>query len=88
MKRKSVVIVAALALVGTTGVAFGAVGPPGINGPGLAAVGPLSPVDGYPVWYQDKAGLRVESCGIWTADPMCPAVAPRPNPGPPHLVPR
>jgi len=87
MKRKSVVILASLALVGTTGVAFGAVGPPGINGPGLAAVGPLSPVDGYPVWYQDKAGLRVEQCGIWSPDPMCPAVAPRPNPALPTSFP-
>lgn len=87
MKRKSVVIVAALALVGTTGVAVGAVGPPGINGPGLAAVGPVSPTDGFPVWYQDKAGLRVESCGIWTVDPMCPAVAPLPDPASPVAFP-
>jgi len=87
MKRKSVVILASLALVGTTGVAFGAVGPPGVNGPGLAAVGPVNPTDGFPVWYQDKAGLRVESCGIWTVDPMCPAVAPLPDPASPVAFP-
>jgi hypothetical protein len=87
MKRKSVVILAALTLVGGTGVAYGAVGPPGINGPGLAAVGPLSPADGYPIWYQDKTGLRVESCGTWIPDPMCPAVAPRPNPALPPSFP-
>ncbi|MEP7194702.1 MAG: hypothetical protein ABI903_17785, partial [Actinomycetota bacterium] len=83
MKRKSVVLLTALALVGTTGVAFGAVGPPGVNGPGLAAVGPVSPSDGFPVWYQDKAGMRLESCGIWAVDPMCPAVAPLPDPASP-----
>jgi hypothetical protein len=87
MKRKSVVILASLALVGTTGVAFGAVGPPGVNGPGLAAVGPINPTDGFPVWYQDKAGLRVESCGIWAVDPMCPAVAPLPDPASPVAFP-
>jgi hypothetical protein len=87
MKRKSVVILAALTLVGGTGVAFGAVGPPGINGPGLAVVGPISPTDGFPVWYQDKTGLRVESCGVWTKDPMCPAVAPLPNPASPVSFP-
>ena len=87
MKRKSVVILAALTLVGGTGIAVGAVGPPGVNGPGLAAVGPVSPTDGFPAWYQDKTGLRVESCGIWTADPMCPAVAPLPTPGSPVSFP-
>jgi hypothetical protein len=87
MKRKSVVILAALALVGGSGVAFGAVGPPGVNGPGLAAVGPVSPTDGFPVWYQDKTGLRVESCGIWTVDPMCPVVAPLADPASPVSFP-
>jgi hypothetical protein len=87
MKRKSVVILATLSLVAGAGVAAGAVGLPGVNGPGLAAVGPVSPVDGFPVWYQDKAGLRLESCGIWTADPMCPAVAPRPDPASPVSFP-
>jgi hypothetical protein len=87
MKRKSAVILAALTLVAGAGIAVGAVGPPGVNGPGLAAVGPVSPKDGFPVWYQDKTGLRVESCGIWTADPMCPAVAPLPTPGSPVAFP-
>ena len=87
MNRKLVVILAAVALVGGTGVAFGAVGAPGVNGPGLAAVGPVSPTDGFPVWYQDKTGLRVESCGIWIKDPMCPAVAPLPTPGSPVAFP-
>jgi hypothetical protein len=87
MKRKSVVILAAFTLVAGTGVAVGAVGPPGVNGPGLAAVGPVSPTDGFPVWYQDKAGLRLESCGIWTPDPMCPAVAPLDAPASPVSFP-
>jgi len=87
MKRKSVVILAALTLVAGAGVAAGAVGPPGVNGPGLAAVGPTNSTDGFPVWYQDKAGLRLESCGVWTADPMCPVVAPLPDPASPVSFP-
>ncbi len=87
MKRKSVVLLTAVALTAGSGVALAAVGPAGINGPGLAAVGPVSPTDGYPVWYQDKTGLRLEQCGIWTADPMCPAVAPKPTPGSPTSFP-
>jgi hypothetical protein len=79
MKRKSVVFLAALTLVAGTGVAVAAVGPPGINGPGLAAVGPISPVDGFPIWYQDNTGVRLQQCGVLVADPNCPATAPLPN---------
>jgi hypothetical protein len=49
-----------------------AVIPPGTNGPGLAAVGPVSATDGFPVWYKDNNGLRLEPC-IAQADPLCPA---------------
>jgi hypothetical protein len=88
MKRKSLVILAALTtLVAGAGVAVGAVGPPGTNGPGLLSVGPVSPTDGFPVWYQDKTGLRLEACGVWTDDPMCPAVAPLPDPASPVSFP-
>jgi hypothetical protein len=87
MKSKAVVIFAALTLVAGTGVAVGAVGPPGFNGPGLAAVGPVNPTDGFPTWYQDRTGLRLEQCGVLTPDPMCPAVAPLPVPGSPISFP-
>lgn len=60
------------------GVAAGAVFPAGANGPGLASVGPVSATDGYPVWYKDKAGLRLTNC-IATADPLCPARGPLPD---------
>jgi hypothetical protein len=79
MKRKSVVLLAALALVVSGGVAAGVVGPPGVNGPGLQAVGPVSPVDGFPIWYQDNTGVRLEQCGVLVADPNCPAFGPLPG---------
>ncbi len=56
-------------------VAAGAAIMPGTNGPGLAAVGPVSATDGFPVWYKDKTGLRLENC-VAAADPLCPARGP------------
>ena len=78
MKRKVVAVLAALTLATGTGVAVAVVIPPGTNGPGLAAVGPASANDGFPVWYQDKNGLRLENC-VNLADPKCPAIGPRPD---------
>ena len=73
MKRKAVALLAALTLGGGTGVAVAAIpiGPTGF-GPGLAAVGPVSAADGFPVWYRDKTGLRLQNC--ISADPLCPPV--------------
>ncbi len=62
-------VAAALSIVG--GIATAA-NPPGVNGPGLAAVGPTSASDGFPVWYKDRNGLRLENC-VALADPFCPA---------------
>ena len=70
-----------LALAGLTvagGIATAAVIPPGTNGPGLTSVGPVSATDGFPVWYKDKTGLRLENC-ISQADPLCPARGPLPD---------
>ena len=67
-----------VAVVSLAGLASAAVGPPGVNGPGLAEVGPVDATDGYPVWYRDRTGLRLEKC-IAQADPMCPARGPLPD---------
>ena len=60
--------------------------PPGINGPGLTSVGPVSATDGFPVWYKDKTGLRLENC-ISQADPLCPAFGALPDPTAPISFP-
>lgn len=36
----------------------------------LAAVGPTSPSDGFPVWYRDASGLALQLC-LDGADPFC-----------------
>ncbi|WP_207555785.1 PKD domain-containing protein [Intrasporangium flavum] len=73
MRRPTAAALAALlglpVLVGATASAAIIGGTPG---PGLAAVGPVSATNGYPVWYRDKNGLRLELC-VAAADPLCPA---------------
>jgi hypothetical protein len=73
-----VLVLALAALTVAGGIATAAVIPPGTNGPGLTAVGPVSATDGFPVWYKDKNGLRLENC-ISQADPLCPARGPLPD---------
>lgn len=71
-KRRLRVSTAALAVAGlVTGGAAVAVAevveaPPS----GLAAVGPASSAHGYPTWYEDTAGLRLEQC-LDMEDPYC-----------------
>jgi hypothetical protein len=72
MKRILVALFAVVSVILGGGLAMAAVIPPGANGPGLAAVGPVSATDGFPVWYKDNNGLRLEPC-IAQADPFCPA---------------
>ncbi|MEV5050160.1 PKD domain-containing protein [Arthrobacter sp. LAR12-1-1.1] len=72
MKRILAFLMAIFAVVSLAGLASAAVGPPGVNGPGLAEAGPVDATDGYPVWYRDHTGLRLEKC-IAQADPLCPA---------------
>jgi hypothetical protein len=78
MKRIVVAILAIFSLLMASGLAAAAVIPPGVNGPGLAAVGPVSATDGFPVWYKDNNGLRLEPC-IAQSDPFCPARGPLPD---------
>ncbi len=72
MKKVFAFIFTFLSVVAFAGVAGAEVIPPGANGPGLAEVGPVNTTDGYPVWYRDKNGLRLQSC-VAQADPLCPA---------------
>jgi hypothetical protein len=72
MKRILVALFAVVSVIVGGGLAMAAVIPPGTNGPGLAAVGPVSATDGFPVWYKDNNGVRLEPC-IAQADPFCPA---------------
>lgn len=72
MKRTTAIVLSLATVAAASSIASAAVIPPGTNGPGLAAVGPVSATDGFPVWYKDKAGLRLENC-ISVADPLCPA---------------
>jgi hypothetical protein len=78
MKRILVALFAVVSVLLGGGLAMAAVIPPGTNGPGLAAVGPVSATDGFPVWYKDNNGLRLEPC-IAQADPFCPARGPLPD---------
>lgn len=78
MKRTVGAALAALLIVPVAGIAARAAVPGGTPGPGFAAVGPVSATDGYPVWYKDKNGLRVERC-VAAADPRCPARGPLPD---------
>ena len=80
------VVLAVAVLTGVGGIAAAAVLPPGTNGPGLTTVGPVSATDGFPVWYKDKTGLRLENC-ISQADPLCPAIGALPDPAVPVSFP-
>src|SRR3954468_11790782 len=70
-----------LALLAVGGVfAYGAViDPPGVNKGHLVAVGPTSGEHGFPVWYKDDKGVRLEPC-LDASDPNCAAAAPLPDP--------
>jgi hypothetical protein len=50
----------------------------GANAQGLAAVGPIHPSNGYPVYYQDFTGLTLEQC-LDNQDPLCDVI-PVPDP--------
>ena len=74
---------AALALVAllTSAVGVLAAVPAGSH---LVAVGPISGDTGFPVWYKDSAGTRLEMClnSETSATPFCgfaPGTSPNPN---------
>jgi hypothetical protein len=45
----------------------------------LTAVGPVVPDHGFPEYYQDQSGLRLELC-VQNDDPFCTSTAPNPGP--------
>lgn len=59
---------------------------PVANDKRLRAVGPIDPVHGFPLWYEDHTGTKLE-LGVGGADPYLPAVDPTPMPGKPLNVP-
>ena len=40
---------------------------------GLVEVGPISPETGFPTWYRDSNGIRLEAC-YTLEDPLCGAL--------------
>lgn len=73
LPRVVTAIVTALAALAFTTLVAGA--SPTTTPPAhLAAVGPVDPVNGFPVWYRDSAGLSVGQC-LDPKNPMCGLVA-------------
>lgn len=57
------------------------------NPGGLAQAGPVDPANGFPAWYEDKAGLRLEAC-VDHLNPLCGIpVDEVPNPSAPVAFP-
>jgi hypothetical protein len=61
------ILALALALSGAVGPALAT---PGVASAAGAVSNKIDPLDGFPVWYQDSAGSRVEPC-IDPNDPNC-----------------
>src|SRR5919202_3808086 len=87
LSRRAVLsLVLAVGLMTTGGIfAYAAVvGTP--NSGGLVAFGPVSGENGFPAWYKDSAGTRLELC-VDVNDPNCAAAAPLPDPSKPMSFP-
>jgi hypothetical protein len=80
------VVAAALAISGGV-VAFAATPPPAHtnNTVGLKQVGPIDETNGFPLWYKDTSGQRLELC-LKVDDPNC-IMGDLPNPGQPLSFP-
>lgn len=76
LPRVVTTVVAAAAVVAFTSLVSGAT-PTTVPAPRLAAVGPVDPDNGFPVWYRDSNGLAVGQCTD-PKDPLCGIIA---NPG-------
>jgi hypothetical protein len=69
-RRALVAGIVAMALVVTGGLVAMAVTIPPANAGGLVQTGPISGENGFPVWYKDSNGVRLEGC-LDGADPSC-----------------
>ena len=59
-----------------------------VPGPGLVAVGPTASLTGYPSWYKDSNGTRLELCLDGGLNPICGYLpGDIPNPAVPISVP-
>jgi hypothetical protein len=86
-RRRNVAFLASIFALGGAAVAVAAPGgtavgdnPAAKGTPGLAQVGPIAK-NGFPAWYKDKNGTRLEAC-LDNQDPACAAVfgaVPDPN---------
>lgn len=74
--RGHLTIVAAL-IVAATGTA---------QAQGLKRIGPVDPVHGFPLWFQDSQDVVLDMCLDHT-DQLCPPIDERPNPGAPVVFP-
>jgi hypothetical protein len=69
-RRALVAGIVAMALVVSGGLVAMAVTIPPANAGGLVEAGPISGENGFPVWYKDSGGVRLEAC-LDDADPFC-----------------
>jgi hypothetical protein len=69
-RRTLVAAGVALVVVLSGALAASAVVVPPANTGGIIEVGPVSGDNGFPVWYKDSTGLRLEGC-LDGADPLC-----------------
>ncbi len=60
-------------------------GPAGANTVGLKTVGPIDETNGFPLWYKDTSGQRLELC-LDVNDPYC-IMGDLPTPGQPMVFP-
>src|SRR5215475_13721814 len=58
-----------------------------VQGQGLAAAGPVDPANGFPQFYQDKAGLSLAPCLDQVAGDPCVLAGTIPNPSAPITFP-
>ncbi|WP_088287801.1 hypothetical protein [Kineosporia sp. A_224] len=87
-RRRTTAALAVAALVGSGMAAAGALAPPPAHDggtKGLAKVGPIDPANGFPIWYKDTNGVRLELCTD-PDDQFC-IMGDLPNPGDPVVFP-